>query len=210
MPIFRIQEYVTNDLSSVLNLSQLSKNNIKGLHQQQVTKDIYNNAFPSAMKKMKSCNMIKGDRIHFRYEDQGQPPGEGGTWASTKMMEITEPFGDMGRDNFKQMEQHVQRLWGGSKLSYFEKHRESQCSLQYEFCLDWARLHPHPQPPTQMARFSYLWECIAARLLIIKSRDRWCSVKLFLEWPRSTFDINTSLNLGPLDITNVKTILVYF
>ena len=79
MPIFRIQEYVTNDLSSVLSLSQLSKNNIKGLHQQKVTKDLYNNAFPSAMKKMKLCNMIKGDRIHFTYEDQGQPPGEGGT-----------------------------------------------------------------------------------------------------------------------------------
>lgn len=75
MPIFRIQEYVTNDLSSVLNLSQLSKNSIKGLHQQQVTKDIYNNAFPSAMKKMKACNMRKGDT----YEGQGQLLGEGGT-----------------------------------------------------------------------------------------------------------------------------------
>lgn len=79
MPIFRIQKYVTNDLASVFNLSQLSKNNIKGLHQQQVTKDMYNNAFPSAMKKMKLYNMIKGDRIHFRYEGQGHPLGEGGT-----------------------------------------------------------------------------------------------------------------------------------
>ena len=59
MPIFRIQKYATNDLTSVFNLSQLSKNNIKGLHQQQVTKDMYNNAFPSAMKKMKLCNMHK-------------------------------------------------------------------------------------------------------------------------------------------------------
>ena len=76
-----MKKYVFVDIDGTLTNSKrkVSKNNIKGLHQQQVAKDIYNNAFPSAMKKMKLCNMIKGDRIHFRYEDQGQPPGEGGT-----------------------------------------------------------------------------------------------------------------------------------
>lgn len=59
-------------------------------------------------------------------------------------MEITEPFGDMRKDDFRQRKEHVPRLCGGSKLNYFEKQRESQCVLQYEFCLDLAGLHLHP------------------------------------------------------------------
>lgn len=59
-------------------------------------------------------------------------------------MEITEPFGDMRKDDFRQRKQHVLRLCGGSKLNYFEKQRESRCALQYESCLDWARLHLQP------------------------------------------------------------------
>ena len=155
MPIFRIQEYVTNDLSSVLNLSQLSKNSIKVLHQQQVTKDIYNNAFPSAMKKMKSCNTRKetGTILDMKVKDsfleKAVPEHLPKRWKSLSPSEIWEEI-ISGKWSC------MRRLCGGSELSYFETHSESQCSSQYEFCLDWARLHPHPQPPTQMARFSYL------------------------------------------------------
>lgn len=96
MPIFRIQEYVTNDLSSVLNLSQLSKNSIKVLPQQQVTKDIYNNAFPSAMKKMKSCNTRKetGTILDIKVKDsfleKAVPEHAPKRWKSLSPSEIWE------------------------------------------------------------------------------------------------------------------------